>query len=106
EADQLDVLKAAQISYENGIAIPVLLGREDVIREHMQEIEFHADVEIIDPTNDKSKKKREKYAHEHWLRRNRKGVSKYDANRLMRDSNTLWAVMGVMDNANSRCMEF
>src|SRR5690625_3439980 len=100
EADQLDVLKAAQISYENGIAIPVLLGREDVIREHMQEIEFHADVEIIDPTNDKSKKKREKYAHEHWLRRNRKGVSKYDANRLMRDRNYFGAMMVQMGDAD------
>lgn len=93
EADQLDVLKAAQISYENGIAIPVLLGREDVIRKHMQEIEFHADVEIIDPTNDTSKKLRDQYAQEHWLARNRKGVSKYDANRLMRDRNYFGAMM-------------
>lgn len=100
EADQLDVLKAAQISHENGIAIPVLLGREDVIRDHMQEIEFDADVEIIDPTDDKSKKLRDKYAHEHWLARNRKGVSKYDANRLMRDRNYFGAMMVQMGDAD------
>lgn len=100
EADQLDVLKAAQISCENGIAIPVLLGREDVIREHMQEIEFDANVEIIDPTNDKSKELRDKYAHEHWLARNRKGVSKYDANRLMRDRNYFGAMMVQMGDAD------
>lgn len=100
EADQLDVLKAAQISYENGIAVPVLLGREDVIREHMQEIEFHANVEIIDPTKDKSKKIRDRYAYEHWLRRNRKGVSMYDANRLMRDRNYFGAMMVQMGDAD------
>ncbi|HLW15408.1 MAG TPA: NADP-dependent malic enzyme [Flavobacteriaceae bacterium] len=100
EADQLDVLKAAQISHENGIAIPVLLGREDVIRNHMQEIEFDADVEIIDPTDDKSKELRDKYAHEHWLARNRKGVSKYDANRLMRDRNYFGAMMVQMGDAD------
>src|SRR5690554_5819058 len=36
EADHLDVLKAAQIVYDEGIAIPVLLGREEVILEYMQ----------------------------------------------------------------------
>lgn len=101
EADQLDVLKAAQISYENGIAIPVLLGREDEIRKHMKEIEFNAaEVEIIDPTNDKSKEIRDKYAHELWLKRNRKGVSQYDAKRLMRDRNYFGAMMVQLGDAD------
>ena len=40
EADQLDVLKAAQIVHEEGIAKPILLGRRDKILKFMEELEF------------------------------------------------------------------
>jgi malate dehydrogenase (oxaloacetate-decarboxylating)(NADP+) len=52
EADQLAVLKAAQIVYDEGIAIPILLGRRDKIEKLKAEIEFDAEVEIIDPKTD------------------------------------------------------
>ncbi|MCL4116288.1 UNVERIFIED_CONTAM: hypothetical protein GTU68_026033 [Idotea baltica] len=48
EADQLDVLKAAQIVYEEGIAIPILLGRQDEIERLKEEIEFDADDETLE----------------------------------------------------------
>src|SRR5690606_14005285 len=35
EADHLDVLKAAQIAYDEGIAIPILLGRKETIKKLM-----------------------------------------------------------------------
>ena len=54
EADQLDVLKAAQIVYEEGIGHPILLGRKEDILELKEEIGFDADVPIFDP---KTKKK-------------------------------------------------
>lgn len=100
EADELDVLKAAQISYENGIAVPVLLGSESKIRKYMEEIEFDADVEIIDPKDDKFKEIRDAYADHLWLTRRRKGVSKYDAERLMRDRNYFGAMMVHLGDAD------
>lgn len=100
EADQLDVLKAAQISYENGIAIPVLLGAEEVIRQNMEEIEFDADIEIIDPKDDKYKEIRDNYAHHLWLARRRKGVTEFDAHRLMRDRNYFGAMMVQLGDAD------
>ncbi len=100
EADQLDVLKAAQISYENGIAIPVLLGTEEVIRQNMEEIEFDADIEIIDPKDDKYKEIRDNYAHHLWLARRRKGVTEFDAHRLMRDRNYFGAMMVQLGDAD------
>ena len=51
EADHLDVLKAAQIIFEEGIGIPILLGRKDIILELMKEIDFDDDIEILDPKN-------------------------------------------------------
>ncbi len=79
EADQLDVLKAAQIVHEEGIAIPVLLGNKEIIHELMQELEFDADVQIINPQSNEAKAKRNHYAEKFWLNRRRTGSTLYDA---------------------------
>ena len=39
EADQLDVLKAAQIVHDEGIAHPILLGRKDAIEKLKEELQ-------------------------------------------------------------------
>jgi len=44
EADQLSVLKAAQIAYDEGIAIPILLGNKIEIKRLMKEIQFEEKV--------------------------------------------------------------
>ncbi|MDT0648781.1 phosphate acyltransferase, partial [Autumnicola edwardsiae] len=93
EADHLDVLKAAQIVNDEGIAIPILLGRKEVIQELMAEIDFDADVEIIDPKADEEEEKRNAYAHVYWKTRNRNGVTLYDAQKLMRERNYFAAMM-------------
>lgn len=49
EAEHLDVLKAAQIVSEEGIGVPILLGKKDIILELKKELGFDADVQIIDP---------------------------------------------------------
>jgi malate dehydrogenase (oxaloacetate-decarboxylating)(NADP+) len=66
EADQLDVLKAAQIVLEEKIAIPVLLGRKETIKKLMEAIDFDEDVEIIDPKSDEQYDKRERFAELFW----------------------------------------
>ena len=93
EADHLDVLKAAQITHEDGVAIPILLGRTTVIQELMKEIEYDADVAIIDPKSDEQSKKLDEYANHYWNRRKRSGVTLYDAKRLMRERNYFAAMM-------------
>jgi malate dehydrogenase (oxaloacetate-decarboxylating)(NADP+) len=49
EADQLNVLKVAQICHEDGIAFPILLGNKEIILELKKEIDFDEEVPIIDP---------------------------------------------------------
>lgn len=96
EADHLDVLKAAQIVYEDGIATPILLGREQVIRELMAELDFDADIEILDPKSDEQLDSLNRYAEKYWEGRKRNGVTLYDAKRLMRERNYF---AGMMVNA-------
>lgn len=62
EADHLDVLKAAQIAHDEGIAIPILLGNKEIILALKEEIEFDADVEIIDPKSAECDKVKNRYA--------------------------------------------
>jgi len=93
ESDQLDVLKAAQIVYDDGIAHPVLLGNRETIHELMQEIDFTADVEIIDPKSTEEKLTVNKYANTYWKSRKRKGITLFDAQKLMRQRNYFASMM-------------
>ena len=93
EADHLDVLKAAQIAHDEGIAIPILLGRRDVIVKLMEEIEFDSNVEIIDPKSDEEEERKNRYANVYWQQRKRKGVTLYSAEKVMRERNYFAAMM-------------
>lgn len=93
ESDHLDVLKAAQIVYEEGIAIPVLLGRKEVILDFMQQLEFDADLEIIDPKSDTKPEKLDSYAEKFWKKRRRTGITLYDSQKLMTERNYFAGMM-------------
>lgn len=93
EADSIDVLKAAQIVYEEGIAIPILLGRKDEIERLKEELEFDADVEIIDPKSDEQLEQKNKYANIYWEQHKRKGVTSLLAEKIMRERNYYAAMM-------------
>ena len=93
EADHLDVLKAAQIAYEEGIAHPILLGNKELILELKEELGFDANVPIIDPKTDEEKERRLKYGEIYWKSRQRRGISQLDAQRWMRERNYFAAMM-------------
>lgn len=93
EADQLDVLKAAQIVYEEGVAHPILLGRTDTIKELMKEIDFDVDVPILDPKSDEELERKNRYAKAYWEKRRRQGVTLYAAEQKMRERNYYAAMM-------------
>ncbi|WP_103069933.1 NADP-dependent malic enzyme [Aquimarina sediminis] len=94
EADHLDVLKAAQTVKEEGIAFPVLLGRKDIILELMKEIDFDSEgIDIIDPKADEECDRKNRYAKQYWQTHKRKGITLYDAEKLMRERNYFAAMM-------------
>jgi malate dehydrogenase (oxaloacetate-decarboxylating)(NADP+) len=102
EADQLDVLKAAQIVHEEGIGIPILLGNIEIIQELKEEIGFDADLKIIDPKSKDENKTREKYAQYFWKARQRRGTSLLDAQKWMRERNYFAAMM--VNAGDADCM--
>jgi malate dehydrogenase (oxaloacetate-decarboxylating)(NADP+) len=93
EAEHLDVLKAAQIVYDEGIGFPVLLGNKKIIMELKNELGFDADVQIIDPKVKEEEERRNKFAKAFWNTRQRSGISLYDAQNSMRERNYFGAMM-------------
>ncbi|NDG46094.1 MAG: NADP-dependent malic enzyme [Flavobacteriia bacterium] len=93
EADHLDVLKAAQIVYEEKIAVPILLGNRAQIEKLRATLNFDDEVEVIDPKEEVYKEQRDLYADLFWKDQRRKGYTLYDAQRLMRERNYFASMM-------------
>ncbi len=86
EGDNLKVLKAAQICYEEGICFPILLGEKEVITAlaaaNGLDIE---DIVIVDPKSAGEDARREKYGGQFFGMRGRKGINRYEATKIMKD---------------------
>jgi len=93
EADHLDVLKAAQIVFDEKIGYPILLGDREVILELKEEIGFEADVKIIDPKSSDAKPERYKFADAYWKSRQRDGITRLEARKWMRERNYYASMM-------------
>ena len=94
EADQLDVLKAAQIVKEEGIAEPILLGRKEIITDLMASIDFDpTSVQILDPKSMEEREMKNNYAQLYWHDQKRKGVTEYEAKSIMRERNYFASMM-------------
>lgn len=92
EADNYKILKAAQIVKDDNIAIPILLGHKEIINQLIIENGLELDgVEIIEPAAEPVRMKR--FAEGLYQKRQRKGVTLFEANKLMRDRNYFGAAM-------------
>ncbi|PCJ97929.1 MAG: NADP-dependent malic enzyme [Flavobacteriaceae bacterium] len=100
EADHLDVLKAAQIVHEEGIAEPILLGNKETITELKKELEFDADIQIVDPNSAEFEEKRIHYATKYWESRKRSGTTLYNAKSKLRERNYFGAMMVLEGDAD------
>ena len=100
EADNYKILKAAQIVKDDGIAIPILLGKKDIINKIIEENELELEgVEIIDPLEELEMF--EKYAQNLYEKRQRRGITLYEARKSMRDRNYFGASMVEFGDADA-----
>ena len=93
EGDSTTILKACEIIVAEGIAEPVLLGNRKKIFKAMETLELQPlakSLTVIDPAESP---KRDLYAREYYALRQRKGVLKADAERIMRDPVYFGAMM-------------
>ncbi|MES2448722.1 MAG: NADP-dependent malic enzyme [Bacteroidota bacterium] len=92
EADNYKILKAAQIVKDDNIAIPILLGNKEIIQQIIEENGLELEgVEIIETALEPARMK--KYADALFQKRQRRGITLFEAQKLMRDRNYFGASM-------------
>src|SRR5678815_2802915 len=94
EADNVKILKAAQIVFDDGIGYPILLGDENNIRNIAAA--NGVDIEtfpILDTRSDANEEKRNQYAELFFRKRGRRGFNFYEAKKVMRDRNHFGCMM-------------
>lgn len=98
DAENVSVLKAAQMVIEDKIADPILLGDQKVIHAICEEhgVELPDNIQIIDPSTPASEAEEanhKSYVNLLYEKRKRKGVTILEAEELMQDKNYYGAMM-------------
>ncbi len=92
EAHDIKILRAAQVLQDEDIAKPILLGRKDVIQSLIEEhnLDLHG-CKVIDTFDENDRI--HLYAETLYKKRNRKGLTQYEAVKQMRDRNYFGCMM-------------
>jgi malate dehydrogenase (oxaloacetate-decarboxylating)(NADP+) len=94
EAENIKILKAVQIIFDEGIAYPILLGNPQRIEKIAAENNINLDgIPVIDPKEEKMDEQREVYGEMFFKMRQRKGINKYEAVKAMKDRNHYGCMM-------------
>jgi malate dehydrogenase (oxaloacetate-decarboxylating)(NADP+) len=94
EADNIKILKAAQIIFDEGIGYPILLGDELKIKKIAEANGIDLEgLPIFDPRSDEMEEKRNTYAEIFFQKRGRKGYNAYEAKKVMKDRNHFGCMM-------------
>jgi malate dehydrogenase (oxaloacetate-decarboxylating)(NADP+) len=102
DAENTNVLKAAQIGLDEGIAIPILLGTPEIIRSLCEEHNINLEgIQIINPKSQDEKEVRKKYGEIFFKKRQRRGVNSQKVDKLMRDGNHFGCMMVEMGDADA-----
>lgn len=94
DAENIQVLKAAQQVRDEGIAFPILLGNTEAIKAIIQEHKLDLEeVQIIDPRAPENAESIERYANILYKKRQRKGLTPTEARRTIYYRNYYGAMM-------------
>jgi len=103
DAENIKVLKVAQLVLEEGVGFPILLGNELNIRKLALENSIDLEgIPIINPKDDIHEEKRKAYSEILFAKRQRKGINKHDAGKLVKDRNYYGCMM--VENGDADCM--
>ncbi len=102
ESEHYKILKAAQEVKDEGIAIPILLGREAKIKQLIKDNALDLDdVKIIDPKSSEQTAIRDQFGGILFEKRKRKGMTLTEAQKLMRERNYFGSMMVEQDMADA-----
>ena len=94
EAENLKILKTAQLVHDEGVAYPILLGDEKRIHKIADANGIDLDdITIINPKSESMEEKRAHFGQLFFDKRQRKGFNLYEAKKIMRDRNYFGCMM-------------
>ena len=98
EGEEAKIIRAAAQVKDEGIAIPILLGRPEVIKEKIATLGLECDPIIINPSDFY---RLDEYKQAYYQLRQRKGVAIKDAHKLVREPNVFGPMMVKMGDAEA-----
>lgn len=86
DAENVKVLKAAQLAYEEGVAYPILLGDTKNINDiaEVNGIDLEG-IPVLDPKSKEMEAMRQKFGELFFQKRQRKGLNRYEAAKSMKE---------------------
>jgi len=103
EAENLNILKAAQLVLDEGIGFPILLGDQKNIQRMASEARIDlTEMTVIDPRDEKTRNQRNEYGRIFYAKRARKGYTRDEALVLMRNRNHFGCMM--VEQGDADCM--
>jgi len=102
DAENVKILKTAQLALDEGICYPILLGDPKRILAMAKEHNISLDgMPIIDPRSEELDAKRQEYSEWFFMKRQRKGVNAYEALKKMKDRTYFGCMMVEMGDADA-----
>ena len=98
EGEETKIIRAAAQVTDEGIAVPILLGRPEVIKQKIIALGLDCRPEMVDPN---AFERIDEYALAFYGLRQRKGVVMKDAYKLVRDPNIFGPMMVLMGDADA-----
>ncbi len=103
DAENLKILKVAQLVLEEGVGYPILLGDESKILRIAKENGIDLDdMPIVNPKDEALEETRRLYGDMFFEKRKRKGLNKYEAYKIMKDRNYFGCMM--VEEGEADCM--
>lgn len=103
DAENVKILKVAQLVVEEGVGYPILLG--DAKRILKLALDNGIDIQeipIMDPKADNTEELRNQFAELFFSKRKRKGSNRYEASKLMKDRNYFGCML--VETGEADCM--
>jgi malate dehydrogenase (oxaloacetate-decarboxylating)(NADP+) len=103
DAENIKILKAAQLVLEEKVGYPILLGDEKKINKLASENGIDLEgMPIINPKEDEMEEIRKQFGELFFAKRQRKGVNRYEAYKLMKERNHFGCMM--VETGEADCM--
>jgi malate dehydrogenase (oxaloacetate-decarboxylating)(NADP+) len=103
DAENNKILKVAQLVQEEGVGYPILLGDEKIIRQLASDNAIDLDdIPIINPKDEQHQAMREHFGTIFFGKRQRKGINRHEAFKLMKDRNHFGCMM--VETGEADCM--